>query len=90
MRARSKGLALGIAADEVRRRRKPFEVFGFKAGFTVSRFKQAIRLRPRLCGECVPGSNERLAVCHLSSLKHGRTWRQPWLTFSDASAARPD
>ena len=47
MRARSEGLALGIASHEVGCRRKSFEVFGFQRGLTVGGFEEAIRFRPR-------------------------------------------
>ena len=73
MRARPEGLALGIASHEVGCRRKSFEVFGFQGCFTVGRFEQAIRFRPRLSLECVPGSPERLDVCHVASLRNGRS-----------------
>ena len=65
----SEGLALVIASDEVGCRRKSFEVFGFKGCFTVGGFQQAIRFRPRLLRESVPGSPERLDVCHVASLR---------------------
>ena len=71
MRARSQGLALGIASHEVGGRRKSLEVFGFQRGFTVGAFQQTMRFRPRPSRECVAGSPERLDVCHVTS---SRRW----------------
>ena len=46
MKAREKGLALGIAPQEVGCRRKPFEVLGFQRGLTVGGFEKPIRFAP--------------------------------------------
>ena len=87
MRARPEGLALGIASDEVGRRRKSFEVFGFQRCFTVGRFEQAIRFRPRPSLECLPGPPERLHVGHVASARNGRSIGRPYVDTVEFGAA---
>jgi hypothetical protein len=51
-------LAVVLPSHEICGRREPFEVFGFQWSFTVGRFEQAIRLRPCVLLEGLPGTRE--------------------------------
>ena len=51
MGTRPEALALGIAADEVGRRRESFKVLGSQGNLSVSLLEVAVRIRPRPSGE---------------------------------------